>query len=158
MPLERLAQRFLKVFPSTRPGCPPTECSLQTIHDRLHFPIPADFVQFASICPAYDSWFASIGEDFENARHILKLNATYHSPDYALLPPELILISHGYDGDLDCYDLSNTDEQHRVSICYLEAIESEFPKVNGSRQHIAFSLAEYLEPHVEFWERTQPSK
>src|SRR5215471_17175367 len=122
MPLESLARRFLQVFPSRKPTSPPTDSSLRTIRDRLRFSIPADFVEFARLCPAYDSWLVSIGEDFNNPRHILELNAAFHSPDYALLPPELILITHGHDGDLDCYDLSNTDEKSRISICYLEAI------------------------------------
>ena len=81
------------------------------------------------------------------------VTAPYHSPNYALMPTELILINHGHDGDLDCYDLSRTDETSRISICYLEANESEYPLVSATRRHIAFSLAEYLEPHLAFWER-----
>src|SRR6476646_7660994 len=111
MSLKPLATRFVKIFPSRRPASPPTESILRKIQDRLGFSIPADFVEFARLCPAYDSWLASIGEDFENSRHILKLNASWHSPDYALLPPELILINHGYDGDLECYDLPRKDER-----------------------------------------------
>src|SRR5262249_47235430 len=114
-----------------------------------------DFVEFANACPPYPGWLVSIGEDFDNPRHILKLNVLHHSPDYALLPPELILISHGYDGNLDCYDLSRKDETNRISICYLGANESEYPLVSGTREHIAFSLAEYLEPHLALWERSQ---
>jgi hypothetical protein len=107
------------------------------------------------MCPTYCGWLVSIGDDFENGRHILKLNELHHSPDYCLLPPELIMINHGYDGDFDCYDLSRTDEANSISICYLEANESDYPLVRASRQHIAFSLAAYLERHLAFWERTR---
>ncbi len=81
------------------------------------------------------------------------MNALHHSPDYCLLPPELIMINHGYDGDLNCYDVSKRDETNRISICYLEANEGEYPLVRAGRKHIAFSLAEYLEPQLTFWER-----
>jgi hypothetical protein len=67
----------------------------------------------------------------------------------------LILINHGYDGDFDCYDLSRRDQANRISICYVEAYESEYPLVTGSRTHAAFSLAEYLDPLLAFWERSQ---
>jgi hypothetical protein len=153
--LESCAERFLKIFPAGEGGSQPTESSLRTIQDRLGFSIPGDFAEFARMCPAYHGWFVSIGEDFEDGRHILKLNALHHSPEYCVLPPELIMINHGYDGDFDCYDLSKRDETSRISICYLEANESEYPLVRASRKHVAFSLVEYLEPQLVFWERIE---
>src|SRR5215471_4452567 len=126
--LESCAERFRAIFPAGLGDSQPTASSLQRIQDRLGFLVPADFVEFTRMCPTYSGWFVSIGEDFENARHIIKLNAMFHSPDYALIPPELMLINHGHDGDLDCYDLSRTDETSRISICYPEANESEYPR------------------------------
>ena len=95
----------------------PTESSIRIISERLGFTLPSDFIAFANICPAYDAWFGSIGEDFESPVHILEVNAEFHSPDI-LLPAELIVINHGYDDDLDCYDLRKTEEESRYSICY----------------------------------------
>jgi hypothetical protein len=153
MTIEACAKRFSTVYGMPRENSQPTTASIEVIERTLGFKIPADFIHFTRLCPNYTSWFASLGENFEDPLHILKLHAEYHS-DHIMLPPELIVINHGYDGDLSCYDLSRTDSSGRYSIVYCWVPESEVPGAAVSdRRHEAFSICEYLEPHLTFWER-----
>ena len=152
--LERCRRRFGSVDPRSQP----TLSSLRAIAERLAFCVPRDFVDFAKLCPAYASWFVSIGEDFENPVHILRMNEEYHDPSILKLPSDLVLINHAYDGDLTCYDLSRRDEKDRFSICYCEALESLMPAFEDKRHHRAYTIADYLVPHLDFWERNKKKK
>ena len=97
----------------------------------------------------------TIGEDFDNPVHILRMNDEYHDPTVLKLPSDLRVINHAYDGDLNCYDLSRRDDQGRISICYCEALESLMPEFEDKRNHLAYTIADYLVPNLDFWERNR---
>ena len=89
-------------------SAPATPESLKRISDELHIEIPVDFVLLSQRCEFYKSWLASIGEYYSNHRHIIKLNKIWHEKEFEgdneVLPPHLVIINHGYDGDCDCWD------------------------------------------------------
>ena len=86
---------------------PPTFDSVNHINQALGIKLPDSFIQFATACPHYVVWFASIGDDFDSPLHIVRLNELFHAPsgdvaDY--LPPWLVMFNYGHDGDCDCFD------------------------------------------------------
>jgi SMI1 / KNR4 family (SUKH-1) len=152
--IKECAARFSKLFDAVE-NTAPTELSIRIISEKLGFVLPSDYVEFAKLTPGYSRWFASIGEDFEDPYHILAENAWYHTAENILLPPELIVINHGFDGDLICYDLSRRNDQNQISICYCEGLEGESKITPGSKKHLAFSISEYLIQNIESWERSR---
>ena len=122
--LQSCIDRFSRLFGAPKPASRPTDLSLEKIQSEFGFSVPKDFVEFARRCPVYAGWFTSIGEDFTDARHILSINRKYRTAEYGGLPNDLVVINHGYDGDLDCYDLSNIDGEGRISICYCSKISA----------------------------------
>ena len=156
--LQSCIDRFSKLFGQPRLTSRPTDHSIARIQTELGFSIPGDFLEFARRCAVYTSWFTSIGEDFADPLHILSINRQYRTAEYGSLPKDLVVINHGYDGDLTCYDLSKTDAEGRISICYCWVSESTNPVFEDKRQHLGYALCDYLIPNLEFWEKHQKKK
>ena len=156
--LQSCIDRFSKQHGAPRAVSRPTDRSIVKIQSELGFSIPRDFVEFARKCPVYASWFTSIGEDFEHHFHILNINRQYRTAEYGSLPKDLIVINHGYDGDLTRYDLSNVDTEGRVSICYCWVPECSDPVFEDKRQHLGYTICDYLIPSLDFWEKHQGTK
>jgi hypothetical protein len=106
----------------------------------------------------YASWFTSIGEDFDDPLHILSINYQYRTAEYGSLPKDLVVINHGYDGDLTCYDLSKIDAEGQISICYCWVSEFSDAVFEDNRQHLAYTICDYLIPNLDFWEKNQKKK
>jgi hypothetical protein len=147
--------RFSKQFGAPSAISRPTDRSIEKIQSELGFSIPQDFVEFARRSAVYASWFTSIGEDFDHDCHILSVNRQYRTPEFGNLPKDLVVINHGYDGDLSCYDLSNIDAEGRISICYCSVPECSNPVFEDKRQHLGFTICDYLIPSLDFWEKHQ---
>jgi hypothetical protein len=156
--LQSYIDRFSKQFGGPRLISRPTDRSIERIQRELGFSIPRDFVEFARRCDVYASWFTSIGEDFADPIHILNINRQYRSAEYGSLPEDLVVINHGYDGDLNCYDLSKVDAEGRISICYCWVSESGNPVFEDERQHLGYTIFDYLIPSLDFWEKDQDRK
>jgi hypothetical protein len=128
---------------------PPTETSIGKINRSLGIVLPQAFIRFSRECPIYGTWFASIGEDFESFMHIVELNRVFHQPEGDEpgdpLPPWLVMINHGHDGDCDCYD---TRTRNELTGDYL--IQYWKDRKGPSRRSWQ-TLHEYLEFHVRNW-------
>jgi hypothetical protein len=82
-------------------SAPPTDLSLRRIEAELGFRPPALFVEVARACPAYGGWFGSIGDDFDNHNHLVRINQAFREEG---LSPRYVLLNHGHDGDCDAWD------------------------------------------------------
>ena len=155
--LQTCVDRFSREFGGRKPASQPSDSSLEKIQRELGFSVPSDFVEFARRCAVYAGWFTSIGEDFDNPLHILSINRRYRTAEYGGLPKDLVVINHGYDGDLTCYDLSNVDAEGRISICYCSVSESD-AVFEDERQHLGYTICDYLIPNLDFWEKSRQKK
>ena len=106
IPFEALTELFeIATAPHSRApracAAAPTGHSVDRIERDLGIRIPDDLVRLASACPSCGSWLASIGDDFDNALHITRLNALFHGiapaaeESYAELPGHLVTLNHG---------------------------------------------------------------
>jgi hypothetical protein len=88
---------------------PPTPASIRRIEAELGIEIPESLREFALRSRNFGAWFAGLGEDYDNSFHILGLNQVFHQVNrkhpHVRMPPHLVLINHGHDGDCDCFDL-----------------------------------------------------
>jgi hypothetical protein len=99
---------------------PPTADSIRRIDQVLKVTLPPAFARFAEEGPICGTWFASIGADYESRMHILKLNEGFREPndEGKPLPPDLILFSHGHDGDCHGLDHGLDERSKQYSIRY----------------------------------------
>jgi hypothetical protein len=93
---------------------PPTERSIRLINESLSITLPDSLVWFAANTGACRHWIASLGEDFEDPRHILHIAARARKirrraiggrGRWEYVKPALFVpFTHGYDGVYDCFD------------------------------------------------------
>jgi hypothetical protein len=132
----------------------PTPASLARIQRELGVRIPDDLARLAAACPSYGAWLGSIGDDFNNASHMLRLNEFFHrSPSgeeagYAALPAHLVMLNHGYDGDCDCWDtrvVAASGEHPIIYVCVegqeLETSGTPFQSFRAYAEHFALQHA-----------------
>lgn len=125
---------------------PPTCESVAKIQSSLGITLPEIFIEFAKRCPRYGVWFASIGNDYDNHIHILKLNEIYHGTTSDSLPAHLIMFNHGHDGDCDCFDISaKVADVNEYPLVYCSIPEDEDPSPPTSVISIEKTFHEYLE-------------
>lgn len=144
---------------------PPTQKSLDHIHDVLGILIPNTYQQIAAQCPNYGAYLNGIGEDFSHHIHIIELNRIFHDPDQIEppLPKHFVMLNHGHDGDCDCWDLREitADGEHPIVHVSLESAFGDEPSIVRvtSLRHECF--LDYLEFMVVYCarplaEREQP--
>jgi hypothetical protein len=107
-----------------RPAPTPTAQSIARINRDLGIELPQSFVDFSRQCDCYDAYFNSIGEDYESDSHILTRNHVFHgdAEGYnAPLPPHLILLNSGHDGDCECFDTRTRNPAGEYPILYWDA-------------------------------------
>ncbi|MDB6067869.1 MAG: hypothetical protein JWR26_4077 [Pedosphaera sp.] len=134
-----------------RPAPTPTAQSIAHINRDLGIELPQSFVDFSRQCDCYDAYFNSIGEDYESDSHILTRNRVFHgdAEGYsAPLPPYLILLTSGHDGDCDCFDTRTRNPAGEYPIVYWDATAGPgfvptrpFPTFTDYVEKIAISLA-----------------
>jgi hypothetical protein len=112
---------------------PPTPQSIQRIQQELSITIPDDYIHIATNCPSYGVWLAGIGEDYDHAFHILRLNGVFHDyNDLPALPQQFVLLNHGHDGDCDCWDTREITASGEHSIVYVD-VGSVSPEPSGKK-------------------------
>jgi hypothetical protein len=123
--LDQLVALHALGFSVEYPGCrasAPSAASISRINHTLGIVLPHIFIEFAERCPAYSgSHFVSIGEDFENPRHILNLNEEFHVTEPPCVPPWLIVVTHVYDGDCDGFDSRHHDDSGEYPFMHWDA-------------------------------------
>jgi hypothetical protein len=131
----------------------PTLDSIARIQRELGIHIPDDFARLAAACPSYGSWLASIGNDFNSASHLTRLNKVFHQsrpPDaedgYAELPSHFIMLNHGYDGDCDCWDTRVVTASGEHPIVYV-CVEAQVPETSGTPFQSFRAYAEHFALH-----------
>ena len=156
---EQLIQVFTLInepYSSAYVAAQPTAESIQRIGQALKITLPEKLLRFARDCPSYGTWFASIGPDYDSYLHILELNNEFRREGefgnngkvLSPLPPDLIMINHGHDGDCDCLEIGSFHEQtaeYRIS--YWSQTNAR-PTLSWATFH------EYLEWHVGNWTRS----
>lgn len=85
-------------------GAPPTRRSVKRIREILGVRIPDAYLQVAAACPNYGAYLNGIGEDYDHDVHMLRLTQWFRSASVPPLPSHYVLLSHGHDGDCDCWD------------------------------------------------------
>lgn len=126
----------------------PTAKSLAKIEAALGLEIPDVYRRIANECPNYGAFLNGIGEDYEQEVHILRLNQVFH--DRAIsrpaLPPHFVLISHGHDGDCDCWDLrvKGSAGEHPIVQVNLEKAREDAPAVVRVANEHFETFREYL--------------
>ena len=103
----------------------PTKSSIKKITSTLKVKLPDSFIEFANISKKYSIWFASLGEDYDNPFHILKVNSLFHNNSSS--PKYLVAFNLGYDGDYDCFDTRTINQlgEHPLVYYSLEEISEK---------------------------------
>jgi len=128
----------------------PTATSVSRINSTLGLTLPKDFVEFAQQCRSYGILFASIGDDFENSDHILRIKQHFHDDDYAL-PPWFVIFNYGHDEACDGFDTRERNAEGQHPILYWDASQGA-SYVPGKR----FStFREYLENTIVYYARVR---
>jgi len=87
----------------------PTAVSLAHIQAHFGVRFPNELIQFARDAAHFHCWFASLGPDFDNPHHIIRINSYWRRRrPKRRIPRHLIAFNLGFDDDLDCFDLSMT--------------------------------------------------
>jgi hypothetical protein len=89
--------------PFEQPARPPTGRSVRRIERELNVVLPELLLTVARANGSYGYWFASLGEDYRNGNHILRVNRWLRETG---VPPHLVVFGRGFDGECDAWDLS----------------------------------------------------
>ena len=124
--LDQLVDLYAVGFSAEYPGCrasAPTAASISRINSTLGIVLPPIFIAFAQKCAAYGgSYFASIGEDYGNPCHILRVNEEFHARGARwCVPSWLIVVTHIYDGDCNGLDSRRRGESGEYPVVYWDA-------------------------------------
>jgi len=149
--IETLAELFDLLSGPVFDSEKPTNSSIEQINDHFGIELPATLVQFAKLSNNFGAWFSSLGEDYRNPFHIIRINRIYrrmrkrkHGDKWRPAKPrEYIVINHGHDNDCDCIDTGDWNEkegEYRIVYWYpgVEEIEYRYD-----------SFLHYLNNHVE---------
>lgn len=109
---------------------PATAASIDRICGELGVSIPSALIAVSRECPSYGNWFAGLGEDYDQWRHILRRNADIRLPAEGEgglpLPDHLVILNLGYDADCICWDRSRVhDGEHPIVGLSLDGTEVE---------------------------------
>jgi hypothetical protein len=136
-------------------AAPPTRSSIKKIDDSLGVRIPDAYVQVATACPNYGAYLNGIGEDYDHEVHMLRLTHWFRSGPVPPLPEYYVLISHGHDGDCDCWDTREktaSGEHPIVGVSLQEAYGDTPPTVQTTDIRYS-SFTDYLLSIVVYYGR-----
>jgi hypothetical protein len=145
--LIELIRRFDAVVPAYWEGPPPpTSISLIRIEKHFSMTVPHSLVEFARNSKSFGSWFASLGPDYGNRNHIIRINSYWRQKRKTkAIPKNLVALNIGFDEDLDCFDLGQFNEGTQEY-----AIQYWSPGINDGTRYTDFPA--YIESCVSFWE------
>ena len=90
----------------------PTAESIGAINRHFGVSLPPLLIKLAQQSERFGAHFASLGDDFENDFHIIRVNRLFASKrrrtpqGWRRAKPEYLLVfNHGHDDDCDCLDL-----------------------------------------------------
>jgi len=80
-----LIKDFDSLMDPVRPYCyrdslttySPTEKSINEIEDHFRIRLPESLIEFCLASINYDSWFTSVGENYQSFNHIIRANSHY---------------------------------------------------------------------------------
>ena len=95
------------------------ETSIKYINSHFGISLPPKLIDMANKSQNFGSWFDSLGPDFSNPFHIIRINRIYHRMRrrphggkwQRAKPRYLLVINHGHDDDCDCLDLRTWDSE-----------------------------------------------
>jgi hypothetical protein len=143
--IEQLLDLFAVAFAhGHRRSSVPTAESVSRINRELGIVLPVSFVEFSRRCPGYSTLFASIGEDFNDAYHILNINRDFHGdePHYRV-PSWLVVFNHGHDEDCDGFDSRKLGADGEYPVVYWDA--SQGVGFDNARWPVFTRFNDYLE-------------
>jgi hypothetical protein len=119
----------------------PTPKSVSTIQDILDVRIPPTLLEFVRSSDCSGDWFASLGEDYDNPEHIIRVNADTQRTRRRVqgrwqnvMPRNLVPFTLGFDGDYDCLDVSRPGPlPGEFEICHWAC-----PMTEGTDYHLDF--------------------
>ena len=135
---EFLSRKWRKYLQNESKIVSATASSIHKIETELNICIPPEFILLSQLSLNYRAWFAGIGEDYDNSKHILVINRLGKIGDDESLPiPEgYVVINQGFDDDYDCISTSVDD----ASVYYFNADKY----YGGSIKKIAEDFVDYL--------------
>jgi hypothetical protein len=152
--MDELIRRFddLKPGPGYEPYCRPSRDSICRIEAHFGMSLPAGLIQFARQAKHFNGWFASLGRDYTNPRHIIRINSYWRRRRKTrAIPRQLVAFTVGFDEDLECFDLfSFQADSGKCEIRYWT------PGVVDASPYASF--AEYMEATVSAWEQARKSR
>ena len=134
------------------PCCRPSRESICRIEAHFGMSLPAGLIQFAHQAKHFNRWFASLGQDYTNPMHIIRINSHWRRRRKTrAIPRQLVAFTVGFDEDLDCFDLSSFQaDSGTYAIRYWTPGVLDAPPFAG--------FAEYMEAMVGGWERSRKSR
>jgi len=88
----------------------PTSASIKRISEHFRMMLPHVFLELVRCWRGSGSWFASLGNDYENPQHIIRMNSYWRTRRRTRrLPSHLVIFNLGFDEDCDCFDLEAYD-------------------------------------------------
>ena len=157
IPITDLARAYDALYPYSAEKwlSPPTAGSVRRINETLSIRLPDSLLAFVTQCGACHRWLASLGEDFESDRHILKVAARTRRIRRRIIggkgrweyvrPPLFVPFTHGYDDDYNCLDGAAFDAgTGEYTIQYWAP-----PRILGDTRYRSFP--EYMESCIRWW-------
>ncbi|MFN8673312.1 MAG: SMI1/KNR4 family protein [Candidatus Sericytochromatia bacterium] len=148
--IEELTIKFDRLIPIYNQNLvKPNDSSIKKIETHFGFKLPESFIEFAKKSNSFSSFFSSLGNDYKNISHIIRINSYWRNRRKTrAIPKNLIIFTLGYDEDFYCFDLDNFDPiKNEYQIQYWS------PNVNDGKKFLDF--IEYLENQVYFWENNK---
>ena len=108
---EFLSRKWRKYLQNESKIVSATASSIHKIETELNICIPPEFILLSQLSLNYRAWFAGIGEDYDNSKHILVINRLGKIEDDESLPilEGYVVINQGFDDDYDCISTSVDD-------------------------------------------------
>lgn len=133
-----LSRKWRKYLPNEDKIVSATARSIYQIETELSISIPPEFILLSQLSLNYRAWFAGIGEDYDNSKHILVINRLGKLGDDESLPVPAgyVVINQGFDDDYDCISTSVDD----VGVYYFNADKY----YGGCMKKIAENFVDYL--------------
>jgi hypothetical protein len=155
--IDRRLERLVALFESVTEGGadyrPPNKQSLKVIREHFGVDLPPSLVELARSTRAFGSWFASLGDDYQDHWHIMRVNSRARRMRRRrngrwsfVKPAHLLVINRGHDDDFDCIDLRTRDpETGECKVRYWSPDGDDVP--------VADTFHGYVEDLVREWRR-----